>query len=147
MLGFAGAIHDAPHHSDVHVFYAGILGLPGRHLLAKIGLYAIGKFLENSRGGAATAGACNDHRCEFAQAHRLQNFLRHYNLFRAIAAGLGGKRYADGVADPRLQQYRQRSGRGHNALAAHTSLGQSEMQRIIASPRKLTVDGDEVLHS
>ena len=77
----------------------------------------------------------------------MQDFLSDYDFLGPAAARLRGERDADRVADAFLQQHRQRGGRGHDALAAHASLGQPQMQRVIAPRRQLAVDRDQVLHS
>ena len=104
------------------------------------------QLLEHRRGGAAAAGAGGDDRHERAQPHGLQDLLRHPHLLRAVAAGLGGQRYADGVADPLLQQDAHCGGGGDDALGAHAGLGKSEVQGVAAARRQHRVDGDQVLH-
>src|ERR1700737_4797368 len=66
VLGFAGAVDDAAHDRDVERLDAGILRLPGRHLVADEILDRARQFLEGGRGGAAAAGACRDPRHEGA---------------------------------------------------------------------------------
>ena len=68
------------------------------------------------------------------------------HLAGAVAAGLGGERDADGVADALLQQHRQGRGGGDDALGAHAGLGQTQVQGIVAACGEQPVDGDQVLH-
>ena len=123
-----------------------MLRLPRGHLRAQVRLDLVGQFLENSARGAAAAGTGAHHRRERAQAHGLEDFLRHLDLARAIAAGLGRERDADGVADAFLQQHRHRRGRGDDALGAHAGLGEAQVQRVVAALAKAAVHGDQVLH-
>jgi hypothetical protein len=46
MLGFARTVDDAAHHRDLEVLDARIFLAPHRHVLADIGLDALGEFLE-----------------------------------------------------------------------------------------------------
>ncbi|MDT4827212.1 hypothetical protein FQZ97_605520 [compost metagenome] len=146
MTAFARPVDHTAHHGDVHAFDAGILRAPERHLAAQIPLDAVRQFLEKRAAGTAAAGARDHHRREGAQAHGLQDFLRHDGFAAAVAAGFGRERNADGVADALLQQYGQR-GRGcHDALAAHAGFGQAQVQRVVATCGQVAVDGDQVLH-
>ena len=97
------------------------------------------QLLEHGRGGAAAAGAGGDDRHEGAQAHGLQDFLRHLHLLRAVAAGLRRERDADGVADALLQQDAHGGGRGDDALGAHAGFGEAQMQRVVGSARASSV--------
>ena len=146
MLGFAGTVDDAAHHRDVETFDAGIARLPFRHFVADEVLDAARQFLERGRGGAAAAGARSDQRHEGAEAHGLEQFLRHLHLAGAVAAGLRRQRDADGVADALLQQDAERRGRGDDALRAHAGLGEAEMDRVIRPRGEILVDRDQVLH-
>ena len=85
--------------------------------------------------GHATTIGVND-----AQAHRLQDLLRHDDFLRAVAAGLRRERDADRVADAFLQQHGHAGGRGDDALRAHAGLGQAEVQRVVAARREVAVD-------
>ena len=146
MLGFAGAVDDAAHDGDVEGFDAGILRLPARHFLADEILDRARQFLERGRGGAAAARTGRNQRHEGAEAHGVQQFLRDLNFQRAVAAGLGGERNADGVADTVLQQDAE-CGRGrHDALRAHASFGQAEMDGVIRARGERLIDRDQVLH-
>ncbi|KAG0935462.1 hypothetical protein G6F31_015921 [Rhizopus arrhizus] len=145
MTAFARPIEHTAHDRDVHAFDARILRLPDRHLTAQIGLDAISQFLEERAAGAAATGACHDHRRERAQAHRLQDFLRHDGFAAAIAARFRRERNADRVADALLQQHGQRGGGRHDALAAHAGLGQPQVQGVVATGGQVAVDRDQVL--
>jgi hypothetical protein len=112
---------------------------PHRHLRAQVALDLLGQLLEDGAGGAAAARAGDDHRRESAQAHRLQDLLRHDHLARAVAARLGRQRHADRVADAFLQQHRHRGGRGHDALGAHAASVRPEVQRIVAARGEVAV--------
>ena len=91
-------------------------------------------------GHAATCGV------KTSEAHGLQDFTRDLDFERAVAAGLGRQRDADGVADPLLQQDAERSGRGDDPLRAHARLGEAEMQRVVGALGEHAIDRDEVLH-
>ena len=91
-------------------------------------------------------GTGRDQRHEHAEAHGLQDFLRHLHLERAVAAGLGRERDADGVADALLQQHAERGRRRDDALRAHAGLGEAEMERIVGAPREIEIDRDQILH-
>ncbi len=147
MLRFARAIHDTTHHRHIHAFDAGIGFFPDRHLLAQIGLNLVSQILEHRRGGAAATGTGNYHRREFSQAHGLQDLLSDNHFPGAIATRLRCQRNPYGVANTLLQQHRQGCGRSDNALAAHTGLSQTEMQRIVAAPRQLAINSDQILHA
>ena len=114
--------------------------------LAEILLDRLGEFLEHGRGGAAAAGAGGDDGQERAEAHGLQQFLRHLDFARAVAVRLGRQRDADGVADAFLQQDAHRGRGGDDALRAHAGLGEAEMQRMVGAAGEIAIDGDEVLH-
>ena len=58
----------------------------------------------------------------------MQNFLGDNDFLRTSAAGLGCERYADGVADTLLQQYRQGRCRGDDALGTHAGFGEAQVQ-------------------
>ena len=60
--------------------------------------------------------------------------------------GSGVSEIADRVADALLQQHGQRGRRRDDPLRAHARFGEAEVQRVIAAPRELGVDGDQVLH-
>ena len=95
------------------------------------------QFLEGGRGGAAAARAGRDQRHEGAEAHGLQQFLRHLHFERAVAAGFRGQRDPDGIADAVLQQDAERGGRRHDALRSHAGFGEAKMDGIIRTPRQL----------
>ena len=78
-------------------------------------------------GQAATCGA------KMRKPIVCRSSLRDPHLLRAVAAGLGGERNADRVAEPFLKQDAERGGRGDDALRAHAGLGQAEMQRVIGA--------------
>ena len=106
---------------------------PLRHAVADVALDLLRELLEIRAGGAAAAGAGDDHRREGAQSHGLENFLRDDHFLGAIAAGLGRQRDADGVADALLQQHAHGRGGGDDALAAHAGLGEPQVQGIARS--------------
>ena len=87
MFGFAGTVHHASHHGDFHFFNPRVALLPRRHLFPQVRLDLLGHFLEESAGGASTAGAGGDLWSETADSERLQNLLRDADFFSAIAAG------------------------------------------------------------
>ena len=119
---------------------------PVRHAPAHIVLDLLGELLEDGAGGSPAARAGRDQRHEGAQPHGLQDLLRDDHLAGAVAAGLGGERDADGVADPLLQQHRQRRRGSDDSLRAHPRLGEAEMERVVALPGERAVDRDQVLH-
>src|SRR5271154_912287 len=101
-LALAWAIDHAPHYRDVHVFHARIARAPQRHLRAQIALNSIGQFLKKRASRAPATGTCDDKWSKRTQSHRLQNFLSHYHLARAVAVGLRCQRYSDGIANALL---------------------------------------------
>src|SRR5687768_13495051 len=106
MLAFAGAIDDASHHRQGHVLYAIIFFTPYQHLLANISLYAFRQLLKISAGCASTSGACRHERHKGSQPRGLQDFLGNDHFAGTIAAGLGSKRYPNGIAYAIQKQYR-----------------------------------------
>src|SRR3984893_2437161 len=131
VLGFAGAVDDAAHDRDVERLDAGILRLPGRHLVADEILDRARQFLEGGRGGAAAAGACRDQRHEGAETHGLQQLRRDLPFHGAIAAGLRGERNPDMVSDAAPEQKAERSRRGHDALRAPAAVWEAKVARVI----------------
>src|SRR5438270_8298740 len=105
MLGFAGPVDHATHHSNFQLFNPRILAFPDRHAGPEIRLDLLRHFLEESAGGASATRACGDLRSEAANPQGLQNLLAHKNFFRAITVGRRSKRYTDGVSNALLQQY------------------------------------------
>ena len=87
------------HDRDFHLFDAGVVSLPNRHLVAQISLNLLGHFLEEGAGGAAASGTSGNLRSKVADAERLQNLLRHTNFFRAIPTRSGSQRDANRVAN------------------------------------------------
>src|SRR5690606_32429542 len=146
MAAFAGAIDHTAHDRDVHALDPGVAGPPHRHLAPQVRLDAVGQFLEECAAGAPAARAGHDHRRKGAQVHGLEDFLRDDDFARAVPAGFGRERDANGVADALLQQHRQSGGRGDDALAAHAGLGQAQVQRVVAARGEVAIDGDEILH-
>ena len=145
-LRFAGPVDHAAHHRDVHLLHTRVLRTPHGHLVAQVGLDLVRELLEEGARRAPAAGTGRHHRGEGAQAHGLQDLLRHDHLARAIAARLGGERDADGVADAFLQQHAHRGRRGHDALRSHARLGESQVQCVVATAGQRAVDADQVLH-
>src|SRR5262249_24367700 len=143
---FAWAVDDAAHNRDVERLDTGILLLPLRHRRVDEALNVAGKLLERGRGGAPTARAGRDQRHEGAEAHGLQQLLRDLDLERAIAAGLGRERDANGIADPLLQQDAHRRGRRDDALRADAGLGEAEVQRVVGTARQVAIDRDQAMH-
>ena len=137
VLRFAGSVDDASHHRDLHLFDAGVLLLPHRHLLAQVGLDLVGHFLEEGAGGASAAGTGGDLRGEAAQLERLQDLLADDDFLGAIAVGQRRERGADGVADAFLQQHgdSRRWSRRRPSLPM-PGFGEAEVQRVIALPRR-----------
>src|SRR6185437_15495905 len=74
----------------------------------------------------------------------LQNLLRGKDFFRTVAAGLGGERNADGVADAGKEQWGKPGGGGDEALGAHAGLSEAEVQGVVAAGGKIGIDIDEV---
>src|SRR5262249_4397543 len=146
VLRFAWAIDDTTHDRDVERLDTGILLLPLRHRCVDEALNVAGKLLERGRGGAPTARAGRDQRHEGAEAHGLQQLLRDLDFERAVAAGLGRERDADGVADPLLEQDAHRRGRRDDTLRPHAGLGKAEVERVVGTARKVAIDRDQVLH-
>ncbi len=145
-LDSPGPVDDAAHHRDGQRLHPGVAAFPLRHLLADEILDVAGELLERGRGGAAAAGTGGDQRHEGAEAHALQQFLRHLHFERAVAVRLRRERDADGVADPLLEQHAERGRRGDDALRPHAGLGQPEMQRQLGAGGEHGVDGDQILH-
>ena len=144
VLGFAGAVDDAAHDGQLQLFDAGVLLLPLGHGLDEVVLDALGELLEVGAGGAAAAGAAGDLGHEAADGERLQDLLGAAHLLGAVAAGRGGERDADGVADAGEQQRRETGGGGDDALHAHAGFGEAEVEGVIGARGKLGVDVDEV---
>lgn len=69
------------------------------------------------------------------QTHALQNLLRHDDLLGPRPSRLRRERNADRIAYTFLQQNTECRRRRHNALTAHTGLGQPQMQRIVTALR------------
>src|SRR5512143_2194933 len=136
VLRLSRSIDDAAHHRDVQRLDAGIAALPLRHLVADEILNVAGKLLEGGRGGAPAAGTRGDERHEAPETHALQQLLRDFDLERAVAIWLRRERDADGVADPLLQQHRERRGRGDDALRAHARLSEAEVERKVRARRE-----------
>ncbi len=105
------------------------------------------EFLKHGAGGAPAAGAGDDAGREGAQAHALQDLLRHFHLAGARFAGLRRERDADGVADAFLEQHGQRGGGGDDALDAHAGFSEAQMQGVGAATGQLAIDADQVLHA
>src|SRR5690242_13533530 len=104
VLGLTGAVHDAAHHGHLHVLDSRALDPPHRHLLAKVVLDLLSHLLEERTGGAPAAGAGRDLRRKAPETQRLEHLLRDLHLLGPVAAGRGGERHADGVADALLEQ-------------------------------------------
>ena len=104
----------------------------------------LGELLEIGAGGAAAAGAAGDLRHEAADGERLQDLLGAADFLTAVAAGGGGERDADGVADAGEQQRREAGGGGDDALHAHAGFGEAEVQSVVAAGGERGVDVDEV---
>ena len=120
---------------------------PARHLPADVLLDLLGQLLKEGAGGTSTAWT-GDHRGgEGAQLQRLQDLLGDDDLLGPVPARLRGEGDADGVTDPLLQQHRQRGGGGDDALGAHSRLGQSQVQGIVASCRQFPIDTDQILYA
>src|ERR1700677_3062933 len=142
MCRFSGAVDHAPHDRDFHLFDAGVMIFPCRHLLAQVGLNLLGHFLEESAGGTAASWAGCDLWSEAADAERLQNLLGNANFFGAIAAGGWREGNANRVSDAFLQQNAERGAGGDDTLCSHACFGESEMQRIITARGQRTVNVD-----
>ena len=99
MFRFAGAVYHAAHDGHFHFFDTGVASLPDGHLVAQIRLNLLRHFLEESAGGTAASRARGYLGGEAANAEGLQNLLAYADFFGAIAAGSGGERDANRVAD------------------------------------------------
>src|SRR5207249_5126059 len=96
---FAGTVYHAAHHRHPERRHTrGVVPPPG-HLLLQVGLDLLGHLLEEGRRRAAAAGARRNLGREAAQAERLEDLLRDLYLLGAVAAGPGGERDADRIAD------------------------------------------------
>ena len=84
---------------------------------------------------------------EAADAEGLQNLLSDADFFGAVAAGSGGERDADGVANAFLQQDPQSGARSHDAFGAHAGFRESQVQGIAATRGQRAIDVDQVLDS
>ena len=147
VLALAGAVDDAAHDRDVQGLDARIALLPDRHLRAQIGLDAIRQLLEIGARGPPAARAGGDLRRERAQPQRSAGSPGQTTTSCVRASpGLGVSDDPDGVADPLLEQDRERGAGRDDALGAHAGLGQAEMQGIVAAPGKLAIDRDQILH-
>ena len=104
------------------------------------------QLLKYGAGGAPAAGASGNQGRKRAQAHGLQQFLRHHHFLRARSARLWRERNANGVANAFLQQHCQRRAGSHNAFAAHARFGQTQMQRIAAAAAQIAVNLNQILH-
>ena len=147
VLGFAGAVHDAAHDGELHLFNTGVELLPLRHRGCDVVLHLLGQHLEVGGGGAPAAGAACDLRCKAADGECLQDLLGAADLFTAVAAGRGRKRDANGIADAFEQQRSEAGGGGYCALHAHAGFGESEVQCVVATRGEFGVDVDEVAHA
>jgi hypothetical protein len=147
VLGFAGTVDDAAHHSDIHFLDTGIRVFPDGHLLAQIGLNAIREFLKYGRRRASATGTSDHHRRKFAQAHGLQDLLCDDDFTGTVTTRLWCERNTYGVTDAFLQQDGQSSSRCNDTLAAHACLGETKVQRVITSFGEFAVNRDQVLHA
>src|SRR6202162_64089 len=145
VLALARAVDDAPHHRDLELFHARVLRLPHRHLFAEVGLDLLGHLLEEGRSRAPAAGAGRHLRQEAPEPHGLEDLLGDQHLFRPVAAGLGGERHADRVAESLLEQDREPGSAGDDALGAHARFGQPKVQGVVGARRELAVDVHQVL--
>ena len=107
-------------------------------------LDGLGQLLEHAGRGAPTSGACRHLGPECAQAEALQDVQACMHLDGAVAARFGREARPDRVADPLLQQHRQRCGGRDDALCAHPRLGQAEVQRVVAARGEVAVHGHHV---
>ena len=85
-------------------------------------------------------------RREVAERQRLQDLLRDAHLFAAIAIRFRGERDANGVADPFLQQDRERGGTRHDTLHAHAGFGEAQVQWVVVARGEQAVHVHQVLH-
>src|SRR5437868_9904306 len=100
MLRLAGAVHNATHYRELHLFHSWILLLPRRHAGAQIALDLLGHFLEKSGSCSSAARTGRNLRSEAADAERLQDLLRDQNLLCAISVRRRCKRHTNSVTDP-----------------------------------------------
>src|SRR5690606_644333 len=91
VAAFTRTIHHATHDGHVHALDAGIAIAPYWHLIAQVGLYAVGQFLEDRAAGAPATRASHDHRRECPQAHALQYFLGDNDFAPPVAARFRGQ--------------------------------------------------------
>src|SRR3954470_23937993 len=82
VLRFARPVHHAAHHGDAHLLHARMALAPHRHLRAQIAFDLLRELLEIGAGGAPAARTGAHHRRKGAQAHRLQELLRHLHFAR-----------------------------------------------------------------
>src|SRR5699024_6943789 len=146
MFAFPGTIDHATHHSYLQGFYPRVLAPPYRQLLTQLALYLLGQLVEESAAGAPTPPASHDHRSGGAQAHGVENRLRNLHLVCANSPALRSQRNTYRIANTLLKQYRQSRCASHYSLASHASLGQTQMQRVIAAPRQILIDCYQILY-
>src|SRR5580704_13468250 len=147
MLRFAGTVHYAAHDRDFHLFDAGVVSFPYRHLVTQVGLNLLGHFLEERAGRAAATGTRRHLGREAADAERLQNLLSHTHFFSAISAWGGCERNPDRVADAFLEPHAERGARRDDAFGSHAGLGKPKVQGITAARRQGAVDVEQFLYS
>ncbi len=129
-----GPLTMQPMTATLSVSTPGIALLPDRHLGAQIALDAVREVLEIGAGGAPAARAGGDLRREGAQSQALQQLLADDHLLGARLAGPRRQRGPDGVADPLLEQDRERCAGRDDALGPDPGLGQAEMQGVAGAP-------------
>jgi hypothetical protein len=123
VLALARAVDDAAHDRDVEALDPGVALLPDRHLSPEKTLDAIGQLLEVGAGGPAAARAGGNLGRELPQAQALQDLLADHHLLGARLAGPRRERGPDRVADPLLEQERERGAGRDDALGADPGLG------------------------
>src|SRR5258706_10611054 len=106
VLRLSRSVHDTPHHGNLHLYHAGVLLAPRRHLFAQIGLNVLRHVLKERRRSAATSRTRRDLRIEALKLERLKNLLRDADLFGAIPAWTRCQRHTNRVSDSFREQDR-----------------------------------------
>src|SRR6266567_3487911 len=147
VLALAWSIHDAAHYRELQLLDARILLLPLGHLFHEIALNPLRQLLEIGRSRPSTSRATRDLWHEAPDSERLQNLLPTPNLLRAIPTRSRRQAHANGIPNSRKEQRSQPRSRSHDAFHPHPGLGQPKMQSIVATPRQLGINIDQVPHT
>ncbi len=142
--GFARAVDDAAHDSELQFFHAFVLRFPFRHFVANVSLNAFGEFLKRGTGGAPAARACRDAGRKRTQAEGLKKFASGVDFVAAVASRARSERDANRVTDA----FGEKNAHGRcgpdEAFGGHARFGEAEVQRLVGLPREFAIDADEI---